>query len=335
MRSQRIEKSRFHRNCSLNVSGSCRAAEVFHVALLQLVVVARDIGIEGHALRQPVQSEALQNLIVFRLRLDVLERFERLEHGRPRIVHSAAPVVLVLVDGGFARGVAIGMAVVEREVRGVDGGRMALVLDAHAHVREREIAVGRARHGNRLDAVALVLVGSGVERVVEAHIGVERIVFRARFLFRNRIVERCRHLRLFGEEFAEFDRSRDAVGLVIVFRPRGNALFQAAEALGSVSTLHIHRAEVGKLHIQVALRRPTAFVVVLLQAQFVDPNLTRFFGVPLRLRTPIIIVFTSPSEGLPMMDILFCGWSGSYSLNRRLKRPFPRLWRDFEPFSAW
>ena len=226
-----------------------RAAEVFHIALLQFVVVAQDFGVERDALWQPVQPESLENLVPFRLRLDVLKRFERLEHGCPRIIHTTSPVVLVFVDGRFALRVAIGMAVVEREVRGVDGGRMALVLNAHAHVREREIAVGRARHGYRLDAVALVLVGSGIERVVEAHIGVKRIVFRARFLFRNRIVERCRHFRLFGEKFAEFDRCRDAVGLVIVFRPRGNALFQAAEALGSVSTLHIHRAEVGKLHI--------------------------------------------------------------------------------------
>ena len=167
------------------------------------------------------------------------------------------------------------VAVVEREVGGVDGRRVALVLDAHAHVREREIGVGGARDGDGLDAVALALVAGGFEGVVEAHIGVERVVFRARLFLRHRVVERRRDLRLFGEEFAEFNRSGDAVGLVIVFRAHRNAFFQATEALGGVAALHIDGAEVGELHIQVALRGPAALVAVFLQAQLVHPDFAR------------------------------------------------------------
>lgn len=89
-----------------------------HVALLQLVVVARNLGVEAHALRQPVEAEALQNIPVFGFRLDLLERLEGLVVGRPVVVHRSAPGVLVLVDRGLALRVAVGVAVGEAEVGG-------------------------------------------------------------------------------------------------------------------------------------------------------------------------------------------------------------------------
>ena len=113
-----------------------RTAEVLHVAFLQFVVVARDIGVECHVLRQPVQSEALQNLIPLRLRLDILERLKGFEHRRPRIVHAASPLVFVFIDSSLTHGVAMGVAIAEREVSRVDGCWVAFVLYAHPHIRE-------------------------------------------------------------------------------------------------------------------------------------------------------------------------------------------------------
>ena len=46
------------------------ASEVFHVALLQLVVAARYLGVEAHVLREPVESELLDDIEPFRPVLD-------------------------------------------------------------------------------------------------------------------------------------------------------------------------------------------------------------------------------------------------------------------------
>ena len=91
--------------------GQLRTAQVLHVALLQLVVVACHLRVERHVLRQPVQPERLRQCHPLRLGLRLLERFPRLIHRRVRVVQRPAPSRLVLVDGRLARRVAVLMAI--------------------------------------------------------------------------------------------------------------------------------------------------------------------------------------------------------------------------------
>ena len=82
---------------------------------------------------------------------------------------------------------------------------MALGLQAPAHVGEREVGVLGLGDGDRLDAVALVVVGSGIEGITETHIGVEGIVSGTRLLLGHGIVEGDADLRLVGEELTELE----------------------------------------------------------------------------------------------------------------------------------
>ena len=245
-----------------------------HVALLQLVVVAEDVGVEGDALRQPVESESLEDVVVFRLALDVLERLERLENGRPVVAHGTLPVIFVLIDGRLTRRVAMGVAVGEREVGRIDRRGMAFVLNAHTHVGEREVGVGGLAHGDALNGVALVLVLGSIEGVAESHIRVEWVVLGSFLVLRQRIIERSGNLRLVGEELSKLKAGCDRIRLEIVVGTRGDTLLETSEALRGVATLHVHGSEVGQLHVEVSLCSPSTFVVVFLQAQLVHPNLT-------------------------------------------------------------
>ena len=60
-----------------------RRAEVFKVALLQLVVVTGHLGIEGDVLRHVVEGEPLEDVVVLGLRLYLLEWLERFIYWRP------------------------------------------------------------------------------------------------------------------------------------------------------------------------------------------------------------------------------------------------------------
>ena len=179
-----------------------RATEVVHVALLQFVVRTPQFGIERQVLGQVVDTKGLGQLHPFRLRLRLLERFPRLIDGRIAVVEGAAPLVVLLVDGGLARVAGMAVTVGEREVGGVVGHGVALGLDTHADVGQREVGGGRLGDGYRLDAVALVLVDGGIEGIVQFQVGVHGVVLGAVLLLGDGVVEGRRHVQLVGEELA-------------------------------------------------------------------------------------------------------------------------------------
>ena len=160
----------------------------FHVSLLQLIVVARHLGVEGHVLRQPVQSESLQDVEPLALVLQLLERLPSLIHRCPRVVERTTPVVLVLIHGGLSLRMLVGVTVGEGEVSRVVRHRMALGGNADTSVGDGEVGVGHLRHGDVLDGVALVLRASCVESVLQLHVGVERIVLRRGLLLGHAII---------------------------------------------------------------------------------------------------------------------------------------------------
>ena len=59
---------------------------ILQVTFLQLVVAARQFGVERDALRQVVQSQGLGEVHPLGLRLDILERLPRLIDGRVGII---------------------------------------------------------------------------------------------------------------------------------------------------------------------------------------------------------------------------------------------------------
>ena len=84
----------------------------FHVPFLQFVVVAYHLGVERDVLRQPVQSEPLEDVEPFGPALDQpSERLPGPVHRCPVVVQCAPPVVLILIDGRLARCMRVGMAV--------------------------------------------------------------------------------------------------------------------------------------------------------------------------------------------------------------------------------
>ena len=165
--------------------GQLLTAYALHVALLQFVVVAQHLGIERDALRQPVHSQLPGILRPLGAALDLTERYPGLHHGFIDIVESTTPLVFLLIDRGLATGLAVGVAVGEREVSRVVGHGGFSGTDADTHIRQRQIGIGGAGDGDTLDGIALLLVGCGIECLVEGQVSIERIVFRTGFLFRH------------------------------------------------------------------------------------------------------------------------------------------------------
>ena len=159
--------------------------KVLHVTLLQLVVGTGNLSVQGQRLGQVVQSEGLGEVQPLRLTLQLSERLPRLIHGRIAVVNGTAPLVILLIDGSLARGVTMGVTITEREVGRVVGHRMAFRFQAPAHVRDGEVGVGGPRDGNIIDAVALLLAGSSLQRIIKAHVVVEWIITWFHCLLRN------------------------------------------------------------------------------------------------------------------------------------------------------
>ena len=181
---------------------------VLQVALLQLVVVAQYLGVERDVLRQVVESQGFGEIEPLRLTLHLLEGLPCLVDRRIGVVEGASPLILVLIDGSLARGVAVRVAVADREVGRVVGHGVLLVLDAYSRIGQREVARDVLRDGYRLYGVALTLIGCRLQGIVQFHVRVERVVLRADGLLRVRIIKRCADLGLFREELAQFQIGR-------------------------------------------------------------------------------------------------------------------------------
>ena len=151
---------------------------------------------------------------------------------------------------------------------------MALVLDAHADVGEREVARQALADGYRLHGVALAGT-HGVEGILQVHIGVEGVVLRPHLVLGHAVVEGHVHLGLVGEELAQLEICRHGVRLLVLVRALQHALLKSAEAVGHVAARQTDAAEVRQLNVEIARCCPAALVVILLQAQLVDPHLAR------------------------------------------------------------
>ena len=167
------------------------------------------------------------------------------------------------------------MTVREREVGRVVGHGMALGLDAHAHVGQREIGVGGLGHGDALYRVALLTVRGSVQSIFQSHVCVQWIVLRTELFLLHTVIQRCAYMGFLWEEFAQLQVGCHAVILVIIGRSLGHTLFQSAKTFTHIASLEIDRSEIRHLYIQVTLCRPTAFVVVFQQTKLIDPHLTR------------------------------------------------------------
>ena len=107
---------------------------VLQVALLQLRVVACQLRVERNGLRQIVQSERLGEVYPLGLALHVLERFQRLVDRRVGVAERPSPLDFAVIDSGLADGLAVLVAVTQREVGRVVGHGVALGLDTHTGI---------------------------------------------------------------------------------------------------------------------------------------------------------------------------------------------------------
>ena len=86
------------------------------IALLEFIVVARDVGIETYVLRQVVEVLCLQYVKPLRLSLQVLEGFPRLILRCILVAHVELPVFFVFVYGCLARLVSLAIRIAECKV---------------------------------------------------------------------------------------------------------------------------------------------------------------------------------------------------------------------------
>ena len=102
------------------------------------MIVTRHFRIEGQVLRQPVESETLQDVQPFRLvlRQHILKRFPGFIDRRITVVQRTSPLVFILIYGGLTLCVIMRMTVGEGEVCRVIGHGMTLSSHAHAPVTQ-------------------------------------------------------------------------------------------------------------------------------------------------------------------------------------------------------
>ena len=167
------------------------------------------------------------------------------------------------------------MAVGDREVGGVVRHGVPLVgLDAKADIGEREVGRGLLGDGNALNRVALLPILGTLQGVVQLQVRIQWIVLRSRNLLGHGIIERCRHLHLFGEELAEFYVGGDGIRLIVIGGTLHNTFLQTAEALRHHLSCGIDHTDVRQLHVERSRSCPAALVDRLHQAKLVDPHLT-------------------------------------------------------------
>ena len=84
----------------------------------------------------------------------------------------------------------MGVTIAEREVTWVVGHWMFLSLQSPTHIAEREVCVGGLCYCQRFDAVALMLVCSGVEGILQTHVGVKGVIAWTYLIFCYGVIER-------------------------------------------------------------------------------------------------------------------------------------------------
>ena len=166
------------------------------------------------------------------------------------------------------------MAIGEGEVGRVVGHGVTLVLYANAHIRKREVGRRLLRDGDRLNTVSLTTASRCVECILQFHIRIERIVLRATLSALHTIVDRCRDPRLIGEELTQIEVGRESVVARCLLLALVDALLDATEAIGDVAAVEIDGTKVGELHVEFSACGPASLVVILQQAELVDPHLT-------------------------------------------------------------
>ena len=168
------------------------------------------------------------------------------------------------------------MRVAEREVGRVIGHRAFGGGDVELHVAQAEVLVGRFRSGQAAQRVFLMFGGAGIQRVFEEHVRVQRVVFGLDDFLVERVIDGGGEVELFGKQLAQLEAGGDAVVIHVFLVALIHVVFDAPEAGGFDVSRQVDAAEVGELHVQGALRGPSAVVAVFLQAEFVDPDFDRF-----------------------------------------------------------
>ena len=242
-----------------------------NVAFLQLIVAARDVGVEGDTLWQVVQVLRLDDVQPFRFAFQVLEWLPRLVFRAVAVRQVGFPILVDLIHDGLARNLTLAVGIAESEVGWVPWHRNTARI-VRLPVRQREVLVLRHRLSDGGQGVALKAFKL-VEGVLQQHVGVERIVFRRNFLPGVGIVNRETHLPFLWEQLAKLPLGGQAPFVQVVVATFVHALFQSAEAVSLHVAGHVHAGKVAQLHVQVALGGPAAVVVVAFHAQLVHPHL--------------------------------------------------------------
>ena len=82
----------------------------------------------------------------------------------------------------------MGMTVGKREVGWIIRHRMTTGSDTYPGIGYREVGLGDFGHGDVLDRVPLSLRTGGIQRILQFHIRIQRIVFRRSLLLRHTII---------------------------------------------------------------------------------------------------------------------------------------------------
>ena len=82
----------------------------------------------------------------------------------------------------------MGMTVGKREVGRIVRHRMTSGGNTYPGIRYREVGLCNLGYSNILDRIALCLRTGGIQRILQFHIRIQRIVFRRSLLLRHTII---------------------------------------------------------------------------------------------------------------------------------------------------
>ena len=116
-----------------------------------------------------------------------------------------------------------------------------------------------------------MLGGQAFQRFVHAHVGVKRIISRRCSLLAIGVINGGFKLYFVGQKAAGFNIGCHAILEEVVVATLADPFFETAKSVGFDMAGEIDACHIRQLHVERALRSPSALVAEILQAQFIGP----------------------------------------------------------------
>ena len=212
--------------------GQGTIVQVLHIALLEFVIIAHDIGIERQTLREVVEVEFLNNLEPLALALHLLERLKGFRIRGIVVTEIPFPVLVLFPRCRLSRGVSAAIGIAKREVGRVVRHGETLCGHVKAQARHAKVLVDHDAVGDIAERIALALVSHCIKRLVHLHIRIQWIVAGRCALLAVRIIDGRLEFNLTRQEAARLYIGSYGVFVEIIVATLRHTLLQPTEAFG-------------------------------------------------------------------------------------------------------